>query len=93
MIGKVLLYASKDKEDWERAKLFLQEASISFSSWEAEEPPVGGCGSKIDVRSFMKREPIQKIVYKIEAKKTDAERAKKILKGKVLPVRSFGVMI
>ena len=93
MFGKVLVYSSKDKEDWEKAKTLLHQSSINFSSWESEEPPVGGCGSKVDVRSFMKKEPVPKGVFKIEVKREDAESAKPVLDGKVLPPRSYGVMV
>ena len=93
MFGNVLVYSSKDKEDWEKAQKLLNDAHIIFSCREAEEPPVGGCGSKIDIRSFMKKEPVSRIVYKIEVKKSEEKQARFILDGNVLPIRSFGTMM
>ena len=93
MFRKTLIYSSKDREDWEKAQSLLQKSAITFSPSESEEPPVGGCGSKIDIRSFMKREPIPKTIFKIEVNRAEADRAKSLLDGKVLPVRSYGVMM
>ena len=50
---KSLVYCSKDREDWEKARGLLAEAGIDITARNVEEPPVGGCGAKIDARSFL----------------------------------------
>ena len=52
MLGRRLVYSSKDRQDWEKAKGILDEGRISFHAWVSEEAPVGGCGSKIDIRAI-----------------------------------------
>ena len=90
MFGKSLVYSSKEEQDWQKAKKLLEEAGISFHSWVSEEPPVGGCGSKIDIRSFGTGKRVLKEIFKIEVEKTDRKEAEKILKDQVLPVRYYG---
>ncbi len=91
MLGKRLVYSSKDREDWEKAKSILQKERLAFHDWISEEPPVGGCGSKIDIRSFGKGKPVPKEIFKIEVDKHDLQHAQDILKDQVQPPRSYGV--
>ena len=90
MLGRRLVYSSKDRQDWEKAKGILDEGSISFHAWVSEEAPVGGCGSKIDIRAFGTGRPVPKEIYKIEVEKADQVRAGELLKGQVQPPRSYG---
>ena len=92
MFGKtVLVYQSKKKDDWEKAQKLLTDAGIEFHAWEAEEPPVAGCGSKIDPRKFMRKVEIPREIYRIEVDRDIHAEAKKALQGKVLPVISYGL--
>lgn len=87
---KALVYRSKDKEDWERAQELLRQAGVEFFSLAGEEPPVPGCGAKIDPRKFMNPNPVPTTLYTIDVAAGDREKAAALLAGKVLPVRSYG---
>lgn len=87
---KALVYRSKDKEDWTRAAELLREAGVEFFPFAGEEPPVPGCGAKIDPRKFMNKKPVPTTLYTIDVAAADKERAEAALAGKVLPVRSYG---
>ena len=87
---KVLVYRSKDKADWEKAKRLLQEAGVEYFSLAGEEPPVPGCGAKIDPRKFMNPNPVPTTLYTIDVAAGDKQKAEAALAGKVLPVRSYG---
>lgn len=90
-LKKELVYCSKDRADWESAKALLSAAGVGHSAWESEEAPVGGCGSKIDPRTFMtKNKAIPKTIFRIQVSRPDAEAAKKALEGKVKPVQHYG---
>ena len=92
MFGKtVLVYQSKKKDDPEKAKELLTDAGIEFHAWAAEEPPVAGCGSKIDPRKFMRKVEIPREIYRIEVDRNIDAEAKETLLGKVLPVISYGL--
>lgn len=43
------------------------------------EPPVGGCGCKIDIRNMGKKGKIDRYMYYVEVLKDDAEAAKLIV--------------
>ena len=90
---RILVYCSKDQADWEAAKELLEDAGVSSKAWESEESPVGGCGSKIDIRSFGTKKVVPKTLYKIEVEPGDEARAKELLAGKVQPVRFYGTGI
>ena len=90
-LRKELVYCSKDREDWEAAKALLSSAGVAHSAWESEEAPVGGCGSKIDHRTFMKKKPVvPKTIFRIQVPAPDAGAAKAALDGKVKPIQHYG---
>ena len=92
MFGKTaLVYQSKKKDDWDKAQKLLTDAGIEFNAWKAEEPPIAGCGSKIDPRKFMRKVEIPKEIYRIEVDKDSRSKAEKTLRGNVLPVISYGL--
>lgn len=92
MIGwrKTLVYQSKDKADWEKAQSLLTERGIDMKAWNVEEPPMAGCGVKIDPRTFLNKNPVPKVLYKIEVANADREQAQTVLKDQVQPVRFYG---
>ncbi len=90
---RILVYRSKDREDWEKAKEILTESGIKMFPFTAEESPMPGCGGKVDPRKFLRKEQIPTTVYKIEVLPEDGKKAKGILAGKVQPVRSYGYSI
>ena len=88
---KKLVYRSKDREDWDRAKGLLEEAGIEHFPFASEELPAGGCGAKIDPRKFLNAKPVPTTIYRIEVAAADGERAEAVLRDKVKPVISYGV--
>lgn len=92
LFGDAIVYRSKDEEDWEKAKALLEEAGITMKAWIQEEPPVGGCGAKVDIRKFMNDKPFKKHIFKIEVAKEDKANAEEVLKDKVKAPESYGLM-
>ena len=92
LFSEAIIYRSKDEKDWEKAKSLLEEAGIEMKFWVQEEPPVGGCGAKVDIRKFMNDKPFKKYIYKIEVSKNDKEAAMAVLKDKVKAPESYGLM-
>ncbi len=90
---KTLVYRSKDRADWEKAKALLEEAGIIHDPFAAEEAPIAGCGAKIDPRRFMNKGKVPSVIYRIEVSFEDKEKADNILRGRVQPVRSYGFSI
>ena len=90
-LRKELVYCAKDKADWETAKALLSAAEVPCQPWESEEAPVGGCGSKIDHRTFMNgKKSIPRTIYRIQVSAPDGEAARAALEGKVKPVQYYG---
>jgi hypothetical protein len=89
-VKKVLVYQSKDEEDWKKAKGLLTEGGIPFNDWASEEVGACGCGAKLDIRKFGRKEPIPTRIFHIEVEPADGDVAKKLLKGAVKPVLSYG---
>ncbi len=87
---KSLVYRSKDKADWEKAQKLLRDAGVACFPYAGEEPPVPGCGAKIDPRKFMNPNPVPTTLYEIKVASEDREKAEAALAGQVLPVRSYG---
>ncbi len=91
--SKRIVYRSKNEEDWKIAQGLLKEAGIDHYAWVSEEPPVGGCGSKLDIRTFASKKKLPKMMYSIEVKKDLEKEARTVLDGKVLPPRSYGTAL
>lgn len=90
-LRKEIVYCSKDRDDWETARALLSAGEIAHQAWESEEAPVGGCGGKIDHRTFMNgKKTVPKTIYRIQVSRPDAEAAKQALDGKVKPVQHYG---
>ena len=90
-LRKELVYCSKDRDDWEKAKALLESSGVRHSAWESEEAPVGGCGSKIDPRTFMTgKKSIPRTIFRIQVSLPDAPAARAALDGQVRPVQHYG---
>ena len=89
-LTRVLVYQSKDEEDYQKARKLLTEAGIPHHAWETEEVSQCGCGGKVDVRKFGRKGPLPTRIFHIETDPKNAEAAKTVLKGKVRPVLSYG---
>ena len=73
----------KAREGWQKAKEALKAAGvrgIAARHYEVE-PPVGGCGSKLDIRNFGPNGRIDREEYFITVPAEEAERARKVLEG------------
>lgn len=92
-LRKTVVYRSKDEADWNKARALLHDAGIKHSAWKSEEPPVGGCGSKLDIRSFGRAGNIPKTIFSIEVDRADQKPAAEVLSGRVLKPRSYGTGI
>lgn len=82
------IFCKRDRKGWTAAKAALKAAGIQgVRSWHyEEEPPVGGCGCKLDIRNFGPRGPIDREVYVITVPVPAAERAAAILASLAEPV-------
>ena len=90
-LRKELVYCSKDRDDWETAKSLLSGAGVRHQAWESEEAPVGGCGCKIDPRTFMSgKKSVPKTIFRIQVPLPDSPAARSALEGKVKPVQHYG---
>lgn len=87
---QVLVYQSKDIADYKKAQEILSGQGISCHAWETEEVSQCGCGGKVDIRRFGRKDPIPTRICHIEVNPEDGARAKAALKGKVKPVLSYG---
>lgn len=80
---KVNVFQKKDREGWQKAKEALKAAGvrgIAARHYEVE-PPVGGCGSKLDVRNFGPNGRIDREMYSIDVPEDQAEKARELLKA------------
>ena len=76
-----IIFDKKDRPNWQRAKAALKAAdirSIRATHYEVE-PPVCGCGSKLDPRNFGPNGRIDREMYRITVPSAEAERSRQIL--------------
>ena len=75
------VFCKRDKAGWEAAREALREAGIrGVKARHCEvEPPVGGCGSKLDIRNFGPNGRIDREEYFITVPAEEAEKARKVL--------------
>lgn len=78
-----IIFDKKDKSGWQRAREALKAADIRGvrSTRYEVDPPVCGCGSKLDPRDFGPNGKIDRLMYRITVPVTEAERSKQILSG------------
>lgn len=86
------VYRSKDQDDWEAAQKLLKDAGLSYHFWTTEDVPAGGCGAKFDVRRLSGK-AVPKTIFHIEVDGSVYEKAADVLRGRVLPVLSYGTGI
>ena len=78
---KETFFQRQDKDSWKAAKDALKTAGIrGIRAGQYDvEPPVCGCGAKLDPRNFGAKGPIDRSMYFIEVPVKDAPRAREIL--------------
>ena len=72
-----------DKAGWQTARQALKDAGIRgvrAGRYDAE-PPVCGCGAKLDPRNFGPKGPIDRSVYFIDVPAAEADRARALLRA------------
>lgn len=75
------VFCKRDREGWTAAKATLKAAGIQgVRAWHYEvEPPVGGCGCKLDIRNFGPKGRIDREMYVIAVPVEETERAAAVL--------------
>ena len=77
------VFCKRDKAGWEAAREALKAAGIQGVKARhfQVEPPVGGCGCKLDIRNFGPRGRIDREEYFITVPADEADRAREVLEG------------
>ena len=78
---KSTVFRKQDKAGWLSAKETLKTArirGIRAGRYDVE-PPVCGCGAKLDPRNFGAKGPIDRSMYFIEVPLEEVERARALL--------------
>ena len=72
-----------DQKRWKAAKRALKDAGIKIveSGFYETEPPVCGCGAKLDHRDFGPNGKIDRKTYYISVRPEDVDQAKEALEG------------
>lgn len=72
-----------DKGRWNAAKQALKEAGIKImeSGFYDTEPPLCGCGAKLDHRDFGPNGRIDRHAYYVSVRPEDLDRAREVLAG------------
>ena len=77
------VFCKRDQASWKAAREALKAAGIrGVKARHCEvEPPVGGCGCKLDIRNFGPKGRIDREEYFITVPADEADRARKVLEG------------
>lgn len=77
------VFSRRDKAGWEAARAALEKAGVrGVKARHCQvEPPVGGCGCKLDIRNFGPNGRIDREEYFITVPAEEAERARRVLEG------------
>lgn len=75
------VFDKRDKTGWQQAKETLKAAGIRGvrGTVYETEPPVCGCGSKLDPRDFGPKGKIDRCMYRITVPAPEAEKARTAL--------------
>lgn len=75
------VFCRRDKKGWTAVKAALRAAGVrGVKAWHYEsEPPVGGCGCKLDIRNFGPNGRIDREMYVVSVPVSEAERAERAL--------------
>ena len=71
------VFCKRDRDGWTAAKAALKAAGVrGMRAWHFEdEPPVGGCGCKLDIRNFGPKGRIDREMYVVTVPAAELERA------------------
>lgn len=75
------VFCKQDRAGWTAAKAALKAAGIrGIRVWHYEvEPPVGGCGCKLDIRNFGPNGRIDREMYLVSVPVSEEKRARAVL--------------
>lgn len=75
------VFCKRDREGWRAVKAALKAAGVrGVKAWHYEaEPPVGGCGCKLDIRNFGPKGRIDREMYVVAVPVSELERARSVL--------------
>lgn len=75
------VFCKRDREGWSAVKAALKAAGIrGVKAWHYEaEPPVGGCGCKLDIRNFGPKGRIDREMYVVAVPVSELEQARSAL--------------
>lgn len=75
------VFCRRDRAGWTAVKSALKAAGIrGVKAWHYEaEPPVGGCGCKLDIRNFGPKGRIDREMYVVTVPVSECEKAKSVL--------------
>ncbi len=88
---KALVYLSRDKDDWLKARKLLESNGIEYTPFESEEAPVAGCCSHLKPGNVWGTK--KQYIFRIEVPSEYVEQANTILQGNVLPVKACGFQL
>ena len=76
-----------DKPRWKEARQRLKENGVKImeTGYYETDPPLCGCGAKLDLRDFGPNGKIDRLTYYISVRPEDAERARALLADLVKP--------
>ena len=77
------VFCKRDREGWKAARAALRAAGIrGVKAWHYEsEPPVGGCGCKLDIRNFGPKGRIDRELYIIAVPVSELDNARAALEN------------
>ncbi len=77
------IFSKQDKKLWKEAREALKSAGIrGVQARHCDlEPPVCGCGAKLDIRDFGPKGKIDRETYFITVPAQEAEKARAVLEG------------
>lgn len=75
------IFCKQDRKGWTMARAALKAAGIrGVRAWHYEtDPPVGGCGCKLDIRNFGPNGRIDREMYVVTVPAAEMEKALAVL--------------
>ncbi len=88
---KIMVYRSRDKDDWLKARNLLEANGIEYTSFESEEAPIAGCCGKLNPGNIWGTK--KRYIFRIEVPIKYKEQAITLLEGNVLPIKACGFQL
>ncbi len=88
---KIVVYRSRDKDDWVKARNLLESNGIEYTAFESEEAQIAGCCSNLNPGNIWGTK--KQYIFRIEVPVKYKEQALTILEGNVLPIKACGFQL